>query len=343
MKVAVLVGGTSMERDVSLASGAQVVKALRTQGHKVLVVDTARGLLGPAEEALFLASGVAEVPPDESALTATGGGTAMVLAQTPELQNVDVLFLALHGGTGEDGTLQTILDLTGIPYTGSGRLGSANAMDKDMSKRLFCAGGIPTAPWLMSPVSLETVREHVGIPCVVKPNSQGSTIGLTVVKKEEDLQAAIDLAHQYDEEVMIERFVPGRELTVGILDGKALGVGEILPKFSEIFDYKSKYQKGGAEEIFPADLTPEQTARIKELGLKVFYALKLRDYCRVDFRMDPDGGLWCLEVNTLPGMTATSLLPQSAKVEGIGFAELVEKICGLGLKRASARGKAKAG
>jgi D-alanine-D-alanine ligase len=328
-----------MERDVSLASGAQVVTSLRSMGHEVLVVDTARGLLGPAEETALLTRGVSELPPDETALAAAGSGAAIVLSQTPELRGVDVLFLALHGGTGEDGTLQALLDLTGIPYTGSGQIGSANAMDKDMSKRLFCAGGIPTAPWLMSPATLEEVREHVGIPCVVKPNKQGSTIGLTVVKKEEDLAPAIELAHQYDDEVMIERFVPGRELTVGIVGGKALTVGEIVPKFSEIFDYKSKYQAGGAEEIFPADITPEQTARVKDLGLKVFHALKLRDYCRVDFRMDPDGALWCLEVNTLPGMTGTSLLPQSAKAEGISFGQLVERICAMALERAARKKK----
>lgn len=328
-----------MERDVSLASGAQVVKALRAGGHQVLVVDTSRGLLGPGEETALLGAGVSEAPPDDKALAATGQSTALVVAQTTtELRNCDVLMLALHGGAGEDGTLQAILDASGVTYTGSGQIGSANAMDKDMSKRLFCAGGIPTAPWLMAPVTVEQAREHVGFPCVVKPNKQGSTIGLTVVKKEADLQPAIDLALQYDDEVMIEKFVPGRELTVGVVDGEAYAVGEIVPKLSEIFDYKSKYQAGGAEEIFPADITPEQTRRVQELGLKVFHALKLRDYCRVDFRMDPDGALWCLEANTLPGMTATSLLPQSAKAVGISFAQLVEKICTLAIKRS---GKAK--
>jgi len=255
MKVAVLFGGKSAERDVSLASGAQAIKALREAGHEVLAVDTATGLLGPAEEAKLLASGLAPVPPDAKALAILQSDSPATLTQSAALRDVSVFFLALHGGSGEDGTLQAFLDMANVAYTGSGHAGSANAMDKDIAKRLFRQAGVPTADWLMAPATTETVLQQLGLPVVVKPSKQGSTVGLTVVKKEADLQPAITEAYRFDDEVMIERFIPGRELTVGILEDRALAVGEIIPKKSEIFDYASKYQTGGAEEIFPADLT----------------------------------------------------------------------------------------
>lgn len=336
MRVAVLFGGTSEERDVSIASGAQVFQALRQVGHEVIAVDTALGVLGPAEEQRLLTSRVAPVPPGEMELNLLRSGTPGALTSAPELRQVDVAFLALLGGTGEDGTLQALLDLTGIPYTGSGHRASGNAMDKDVSKRLFRAAGVPTPDWLMAPASPEAVEEHLGYPIVVKPNKQGSTVGLTVVKRPEGLRAAIETAFRYDDEVMLERFVPGREFTVGILAGEPLAVGEIIPRRGEIFDYESKYQEGGADEIFPADLSAEQTRTVQELGLKVHQALKLEGHSRVDFRMDEAGQLWCLEANTLPGMTSTSLLPKSAQAVGISFPELCDRICTLALER---RGK----
>lgn len=332
MRVAVLFGGTSAERDVSIASGAQVVQALREVGHEVIAVDTARGALGAAEEERLLSAGVAPVPPEEEQLALIRAGAPTALTEAEELRGVDVIFLALHGGTGEDGTLQALLDLAGIPYTGSGHMASANAMDKDVSKHLFRAAGVPTPDWLMAPVEAWEVEERLGYPLVVKPNKQGSTVGLTVVKRPEQLEPAIEEAFRHDDEVMLERFVPGRELTVGILDDRPLAVGEIIPKRSEIFDYESKYQEGGADEIFPADLSPEKTREVQELGLRVHRSLKLTGYSRVDFRMDEEGILWCLEVNTLPGMTSTSLLPQSAKAVGIGFAELCDRIVRLAVE-----------
>lgn len=332
MRVAVLFGGTSEERDVSIASGAQVLQALREAGHEVIAVDTARGALAPAEERRLLSAGVAPVPPNENELALVRSGAPATLTNAPELDRVDVVFLALHGGTGEDGTLQALLDLTGIPYTGSGHMASASAMDKDVSKRLFRAAGIPTPDWLMAPVSTEEAEESLGYPLVVKPNKQGSTVGLTVVKRPVDLEPAIQTAYRYDDEVMLERFVPGRELTVGIFADQPLAVGEIISK-GEIFDYESKYQEGGAEEIFPAKISEEQTHKVQELGLKVHRVLKLAGYSRVDFRMDPEEGLWCLEANTLPGMTKTSLLPQSAGAAGISFPELCERICGLAVEQ----------
>lgn len=332
MKVAVLFGGTSSERDVSIASGSQVLKALHQAGHEVLAIDTARGVLSPGEQQQLLEAGVAPEPPALQTLSELHSNTAR-LARSSDFTQADVVFLALHGGSGEDGTMQGFFELLGVPHTGSGVRGSANAMDKDTAKRLCLAAGVPTADWLMAPADSSEVEQRLGYPLVVKPNKEGSTVGLTVVKKPEDLTPAIETASRYDDEVMLEKFVPGRELTVGILGDRALAVGEIFPKRGEIFDYESKYQKGGAEEVFPANLTPEQTARIQDLGLRVHRALKLNDYSRVDFRMDPSGDVWVLEANTLPGMTATSLLPQSAAAVGISFPELCETICRLALDR----------
>ena len=333
MRIAVLFGGESMERDVSVASASQVVRALRARGHEVLAVDAVRGVLSPAEEKALLTGQVDRLPPanvvDRAALPA--------VVNRPDLRDVDVVFLALHGGTGEDGTVQAVLDLAGIVYTGSGRIGSALGMDKDVAKRLFLAAGVPTPDWVMAPVSVDVVAERLGFPVIVKPNGQGSTVGLTLVEKPEDLQKAIDEAARYDDAVMIERYIPGRELTVGILEDQPLAVGEIIPRLAPIFDYASKYQPGGADEIFPADLTPEQTRRVRELGLAAHRALKLECYSRVDFRMDPDGGLWCLEVNTLPGLTSGSLLPRSAAAVGIPFEELCERICLSALRKRGAR------
>jgi D-alanine-D-alanine ligase len=237
-----------------------------------------------------------------------------------------VVFLALHGGRGEDGTLQAVLDVVGVPYTGSGALGSGIAMDKDIAKRLFRAAGIPTADWIMAPAEGGRVGLELGWPAVVKPSKQGSTVGLSVVKQPGDFDAAVELASGFDDEVMIEAFIPGRELTVGILADQALAVGEIVPRH-EIFDYECKYTPGMSQETFPAELSAEVTEECRRLGLLAHRTLKLGGYSRVDFRLTPAGELVCLEVNTLPGMTATSLLPQSAAAAGIDFPELCERIC----------------
>lgn len=333
MNIAVLLGGTSEERDVSVASGAQVFGALRESGHTVVAVDTVAGTLRGEDEERLLTSGVAPTPPSDEDLRRMRAENPLALGSNPEIRAADVVFLALHGGAGEDGTLQAILDFAGITYTGTGQIGSAMAMDKDIAKRLFLLADVPTAPWLMAPAREEEVERELGWPVVVKPSRQGSTVGLSVVRSPDQLRAAIDEASRFDTEVMIERYVPGRELTVGILDEVALAVGEIKPQTGEIFDYASKYQPGGAEEIFPADIEPELADRVRELGLGVHRALKLRDYSRVDFRLDPEGRLWCLEANTLPGMTAASLLPKAARACGIEFPELCDRICRLALAR----------
>lgn len=336
MKVAVLFGGTSSERDVSVASGGQVMRALHQAGHEVLAIDTAQGVLSAGEQQRLLEAGVAPEPPALQSLAGLRSQAAR-LARSGDFQKADVVFLALHGGSGEDGTVQGFFELLGIPHTGSGVRGSSNAMDKDTAKRLCLAAGIPTADWIMAPADPSEVESRLGYPLVVKPNKEGSTVGLTVVKSVSGLADALAAAGKYDDEVMLEKFIPGRELTVGILGDRALAVGEIFPKRGEIFDYESKYQPGGAEEVFPADLTEEQTARLQDLGLRTHRALKLQDYSRVDFRMDLDGAIWVLEANTLPGMTATSLLPQSASAVGISFSELCETICRLAVERTAAK------
>ena len=334
MKVTVLTGGTSSERDVALASAVQVVAALRKAGHAVAVVDTARGYVPEADEASMIGGAVGAAPPSIEHLRELERGLLLSgLASLPVVRDADVLFLCLHGGRGEDGTIQTLLEMVGVPYTGSGRLGSGIAMDKDLSKRLFRLAGVPTADWVMAPTAREVVEREIGWPAVVKPSKQGSTVGLTIVKDPAGYEEAVVEALRYDDEVMIERFVPGRELTVGILEGRALAVGEIIPKH-EIFDYECKYTPGMSQEIFPADLSPELTAECQRLGLAAHEALKLGGYSRVDFRLTGDGRFFCLEVNTLPGMTATSLLPQSAGAAGIGFPELCDRIC----RSATARG-----
>jgi len=334
LRVAVLCGGTSSERDVSIASGAQVVSALRRLGHHVVVVDTAHGVLTADDEQRLLVPGVGVAPPAENALAlmrASAGGLAQ-----PVPGDCDVVFLALHGGTGEDGTIQGLLDLADLAYTGSGHMGSAVAMDKDLSKRLMVAAGIPTPDWLMCPVDAAEVEARLGFPVVVKPNRQGSTVGLSVVRSADGLASAIERAEAHDAEVMVEAFVAGREITVGVLDGQALAVGEIVLPADGVFDYEDKYQ-GIVREVFPADLPQALADQAQTLALRAHQALKLGDYSRADFRLDAAGQLWCLELNTLPGMTANSLMPQSAAASGIAFPQLCERLCRLALDRKARR------
>jgi len=330
LRIAVLMGGTSAERDVSLASGIRITEALRARGHEVVAVDTVSGLLTGSDEQRLMAGGVVKaIPPDTQTLLRMNAAMQGTLRSLPQ---ADVLFLALHGGQGEDGTLQALLDLTGVPYTGSGHLASALAMDKDLSKHLFRAAGVTTADWLMAPATQAQVSKTLGFPVIVKPSKQGSTVGLSIVKAPEELQPAIDEAFQHDDEVMIEQFIAGRELTVGVLGDQTLPVGEIIAKH-EIYDYECKYTPGMAVEEFPARLTEEETATVQRLARKAFDALKLRGYARIDFRMATDGTFYCLEANTLPGMTQTSLIPQAAAAAGISFPELCDRIVQLALDR----------
>jgi len=330
MKITVLMGGTSSERDVSLASGLRVAEGLRARGHEVVTLDTARGTLTSKDEKALLSKGnvVKKEPPQRAELARMAEQTLpQMLRALPSLKEADVVFIGLHGGMGEDGTIQALLDMAGITYTGSGQLGSALAMDKDVSKHLFRRAGVQTADWTMAERD-KPVEEQLGrltLPAVVKPSKQGSTVGLSIVRRREDLAAAIAEAYQHDDEVMIEQFIAGRELTVGILGGEALPVGEIIPKH-EIYDYECKYTVGMAEEIFPAQIPSERARDAQDLARRAFQALKLKGCARIDFRMTEDGGLYCLEANTLPGMTQTSLIPQAAQAAGIDFPTLCERI-----------------
>jgi D-alanine-D-alanine ligase len=333
MKIAVLFGGTSEERDVSIASAAQIIPALRAVGHEVFAVDTATGRLPPADERRLLVSGVAPQPPSTTAMAQVRGRAIPFAPGASDIRSADLVFIALHGGAGEDGRLQAMLDLAGLAYTGSNHIASAAAMDKDLSKRLFRSAGVPTADWMMAPATVADIERNLGWPVVVKPSKQGSTVGLSVVHEAAALPAAISLAASFDDEVMIERFIGGREFTVGVLNGTPLPVGEIISP-GEVFDYQAKYQVGGAREVFPADLPPAEALELQEYARKAHRVLKLGAYSRVDFRRDVHGGIWCLEANSLPGMTATSLLPQAAKAAGIEFPELLDRICKGAIRRA---------
>lgn len=337
MKITVLLGGTSAERDVSLTSGQRILAALRAAGHDVAAVDPATGVLDLGAAM----GGVKTAPPSEQELAVLRArGFIPSLLTLPEVRQADVVFLALHGGHGEDGTLQAMLDMAGIRYTGSGHLGSALAMDKDLSKHLFRAAGVATADWLMAPrpdsttgdgeAFRDVASDVLGLPVVVKPSKQGSTVGLSVVKRLQDFDGAVAEAFRHDDEVMVERFVPGRELTVGILGGDALPVGEIFPKH-EIYDYECKYTAGMAVEEFPARLDAAVAAELQEQARRAFAALKLRGCARIDFRLSPEGESSCLEANTLPGMTELSLIPQAAAAAGMDFTMLCERIVELAL------------
>jgi D-alanine-D-alanine ligase len=331
MKITVFMGGTSSERNVSLASGIRIVEALRSRGHNVTPLDPAKGVINSAEERALATGKVGTQPPSLESLSKFAEGAFLPdLTSMKEVTDADVVFLALHGGQGEDGTIQALLDMAHVRYTGSGLLSSALALDKDLSKKLFRQADVKTADWLMTPVTLEQVEGILGLPVIVKPSREGSTVGLTLVKKREDLAPAIEEAGKYDYEIMIERFIPGRELTVGILGDVALPVGEIISKH-EIYDYECKYTAGMAREEFPAKLSKEATEKVQQQALLAFRALKLRGYARIDFRLTSEGEFYCLEANTLPGMTELSLIPQGAAAMGISFPELCERIVRLAL------------
>ena len=330
MRVTVLTGGATAERTVAFAGAAQVVAALRGRGHTVHVVDIAGGLLDEAAERRLLRTDVGAAPPAdlEPLRRAERHFLAEELATLPVVQGADVLFPVVHGGAGEGGLLQAILDVVGVPYTGSGPLASALAVDKDLSKRLFRAAGVPVPDWVMAPATPPEVKKAVGWPAIVKPSNGGSTIGLTLVPGPPALEAAVLLARRYDDEVMIERFIPGREVTVGVLGGEALPVGEIVPRH-ELFDYECKYTPGMSEETFPAALPPRVAVRLQEAAVTAHRALKLGGYSRIDFRLTAEGDIFCLEANNLPGLTGTSLFPQAARAAGMDYAGMCERICAL--------------
>ncbi len=339
-RVSVLTGGSTPERDVALAGAGQVVAALRRRGYDVTVVDTVGGPLSQAEEQRRLVPVGREPPTLEELAQLAERELGPELVDLPALQRADVIFPVLHGRQGEGGEMQALLESAALPYAGSDPLASSLAMDKDAAKHLFRGAGVPTPEWRMWPASDSEVAA-LGFPLVVKPSKAGSTVGLTVVERADQIETAVAAALPYDDEVMLETYASGREFTVGILGDEALAVGEIIPSH-EIFDYECKYTPGMTQEIFPADIPEARAEEFRTLALVAHRTLKLRDFSRVDFRLGGDGTPHCLEANTLPGLTATSLLPQSAAAVGISFDELCDRICRLALERAASRNKARA-
>lgn len=340
-RVVVLTGGSTPERDVALAGASQVVAALRRTGYDVTVVDTVTGLLSAHDERALLRPEVGKAPPSADTLRALAARElGEALTAIPEMRAADLVFPVLHGRQGEGGEIQSLLERAGLPYAGSDPEGSALAMDKDQAKRRFRDAGVPTPAWRMWPVDDIGVGE-LGLPVVVKPSKVGSTVGLSIVRSLDAIPAAVTEARRYDDDVVIETYVTGREFTVGVLGDRALAVGEIIPDH-EIFDYECKYTPGMTQEIFPADLLKPAALRLQELARIAHGALGLRDFSRVDFRLGADDVPYCLEANTLPGLTRTSLLPQSAAAIGISFDTLCDRICRLVLDRSAARNKARA-
>lgn len=338
MKVAVLMGGSSEERGVSLASGCEVAVALRSAGHDVISIDTAAGVISAALEQKIREAGIGQVDPPPSPAGASGYTLpdAHVIATEPVLQEVDVAFLALHGGAGEDGTIQTLLELAGVPYAGSGPVGCALAMDKDVSKRLMRDGDVATPKWLVGRVSGHEVEERLGLPVIVKPVSGGSSVRLTLARSVAQVDKATELAAGGGDTVMYESYIEGREFTVGVVAGKALPVVQIEP-VNELFDFESKYATGMAREIAPAKIPPALSRQLKSLALDVHDLLRQDHFSRVDFIVDEGGQPFCLEANALPGLTRNSLLPKAAAAQGITFPDLCEQICRLGCHRGTLR------
>jgi D-alanine-D-alanine ligase len=331
-RIALLTGGSTPERDVAFAGAAQVVATLRELGHGVTVVDTVEGPLAAEAERRILQPEVERQPPTRDELEALAARERLPeLVGVPAMRSADLVFLVLHGRQGEGGSVQSLLELAGLAYTGSDALGSALAMDKDVSKRLFVVGGLPTARWERWPAD-EAALAELGPPWIVKPSNAGSTVGVTVVRDPSDLALAVETAQAVDREVLLEEFLPGREFSVGVLGDRALAVGEIIPAH-EIFDYECKYTPGMSREIFPADVPPALARRMQEQALATHRVLRLRDFSRVDFKLGRAGDPFVLEANTLPGMTRTSLLPQSAAAVGIDFAHLCQRIVELALNR----------
>ena len=346
MKLVILAGGLSPERNVSLSSGCKVCAALRERGHQAALIDLYLGTAGdPA--ALFDApipeelTRIGRQAPDLAAVRAAraDGGAGQFGPGVLEIcRMADVVFLGLHGTCGEDGRVQAAFDLMGIPYTGAGCLGSAIAMDKDLTKRLvaplLAPLGVPTPRWELVRYAAEDIpalTRRLELPCVVKPCASGSSIGVSIVHDRQALSAALTQCLDFGGVCVVEQYIAGREIQVGILEDRALPSIEIVPR-EGFYDYENKYQPGAAEEFCPAPIPGPWEKRLGEAALTVFRALGLSVYARADFIVTQDGTPWFLEINTLPGMTPTSLLPQEAAAVGIGYGELCERIINASLK-----------
>ncbi len=340
MKIVVLAGGTSTERDVSLSTGSMIYKALKGRGHQVVLLDVYLGYEGEFTDIFHIekdfaanAAAVKESNPDIAQIKAMRKGDPDCFFGPNVLdicRMADIVFLALHGENGEDGKLQATFDLMGIKYTGTDYTSSALAMDKAISKELFAYNHIPT------PIGIRAKKgesfEWKLFPCVVKVCNGGSSVGVSIVNNASEMEASLTDAFLYGNEVVIEQYIKGREFSVGVIDGTALPVIEIAPLIG-FYDYKNKYQAGSTIETCPADLSPELTVRMQKIAEEVFKALRLKTYARMDFMLDEQNNIFCLEANTLPGMTPTSLLPQEAQVIGMDFPSLCEKIIEISLNK----------
>lgn len=334
MKIVVLAGGTSTERDVSLSSGAMIYRALRERGHEVILLDVYLGYEGK-KEGIFESErdwsesigGIREENPDVEQVKAMRAGNNEVFFGPNVIdicREADIVFIALHGENGEDGRIQAAFDLMGIRYTGNDYVGSALAMDKRITKELFSLNTIPT-PKGVYLRSGETDRREIALPCVVKTPKGGSSVGVYIVHTESEYEEAKKEAFAYEEEILIEEYIKGREFAIGVIQGKALPIIEIAP-VSGFYDYRNKYQTGGAVETCPAVLPEALAQAMQKTAEDVFRVLRLTSYARMDFLLDENGDYYCLEANTLPGMTPISLLPQEAAAAGISYGELCEKI-----------------
>lgn len=350
MKIVVLAGGISTERDVSIVSGTMICKGLREKGHRAVLIDVYCGDERISEADLAQEDCLFPKEYDVDAAAAYMRSFNDQIAQMKKMRKkffganvlalceaADVVFMGLHGEDGEGGKVQAAFDLMGIRYTGSGALGSAVAMDKGMSRKLFAAEGVPTAKGMTmkrSDERLDADRNGIGLPCVVKPCCGGSSVGVEIARTQEEYAHALEVAFSYEEEVVVEQYIEGREFSVGVVDGKAYPVIEIAP-LEGFYDYTNKYKAGSTIETCPALLDEDKTKEMQHYAELAFAALKLECYARMDFMMGKDGSLYCLEANTLPGMTPTSLLPQEAAAVGMDFAQLCEHLI-----EVSARGEA---
>ena len=345
MDIVVLAGGLSSERDVSFKSGTMVAKALRERGHRALVLDVFMGysdeecditdIFEDSEGNSVKVDSIPTEAPDIKAIIASRKD------QSPSFfgpnvikicQKADIVFMALHGGDGESGKVQAAFDLYGIKYTGNDYISSAIAMDKQMTKDVLDRAGVPTPAGTSLKKENRAGFKFEKYPCIVKPNCGGSSIGVTIVESAAELDAALDAAFEWEDEVVIEQFIAGREFSDGVVEGKALPVIEIAPK-QGFYDYKNKYAAGSAVETCPAEISPKATADMQKYAEMAFKALGLTTYARMDFMMDADENLYCLEANTLPGMTPTSLLPQEAAVVGMNFEDLCEHLINVSFKK----------
>ena len=348
MDIVVLAGGLSTERDVSFKTGSMVAAALKENGHRVILLDVfmgygeqevdLNGIFDRADEISVKVSDIPEVAPDLAAVKASRKDQSPCFFGPNVIrmcQMADIVFMALHGENGENGKLQAAFDLLGVKYTGSDYLSSAIAMNKGMAKKLFVEAGIPTPKGIA--MTRETREDDVTklnlhLPCVVKPCCGGSSIGVTIVRDAAEFKAALDEAFRWEDELVIEEFVEGREFSVGVIEGKALPVIEIAP-IQGFYDYKNKYKAGSAVETCPAEHPEDVSAQMRHYAEEVAKVIGLDTYSRSDFLLDKDGNMFCLEANTLPGMTPTSLLPQEAAVVGVNFNELCEKLIDISMKK----------